>query len=159
MTTLRFDDVETYRQQVQRIIVNAEQRLSLFDTDLSQPNLDSIANAAALQALCQVAKNEASVRLLIRDERHFERDCARLQKVYQLFGHRLALRITHSALARDAALFAYNDRFDYVTRFHPDSMRGSADEDDSATCATLAAQFETLWETAEPISGGKILGL
>ena len=92
MTTLRFDDIETYRQQVQRIIINAEQRLCLFDTDLSHSNLDSIANTAALQALCQVTKNEASVRLLIRDERHFERDCARLQKVYQLFSHRLALR-------------------------------------------------------------------
>lgn len=148
-----------YREVALDLCGSARQELILYDQDFELTGLESRAGNAALEALCVRTRVIHGVRILVRSPRFIERDCPRLQRLLQQFGHRIVVRVVRKGDASSDQPFIVNDNTGYVLRFHHDSMRGKAHTADSETANRLIAQFETMWMNATNGPNGATLGL
>lgn len=155
-----FDTYAGYRAALLAAIDGAQREILLFDPDLKETGLESIAGAEALNRFLLRSSAREAIRLLLGDPEFLDRHCPRLTRLLELHGHRFAVRIDgNDRLHPLHQPFAVVDGHHLVTRFHQDRPRGKACPDDAAVCAPLVAQFETIWIGAEPGKSGAPLGI
>ncbi|PKO56318.1 MAG: hypothetical protein CVU28_03375 [Betaproteobacteria bacterium HGW-Betaproteobacteria-21] len=153
------DSWSEYRTAVLETIARAGSTLRIFDPDLSQTGLESIAGVDHLGALLQRSVQAEAIRILVRDPAFLERDCPRLMALLTRFGHRIAIRIASESLAMPESAFLIADGAHLVIRFHHERPRGKRCIEDGHAASERDAQFETLWESARTGPSGAPIGL
>lgn len=138
---------------------SARQELVIYEHDFEMSGLESRAGNAALEALCVKSRANHGIRILVRSPRFIERDCPRLQRLLQQFGHRIIVKVVRKGDASSDQPFIVDDNANYVFRFHHDGPRGKAQRSDSLVASRLIAQFETMWMNATNGPNGARLGL
>lgn len=154
------DSWTDYRAALLDALARSASGVRLLDPDLAATGLESAAGVAALQEFVRRSALPEAVRILLADTRFLERDAPRLRHLLERFGHRIAVRriARRDQTMADTPVLIGDDHI-LVTRFHRDRPRGRFATADSVDCAPLAAQFETIWVTAENVQSGARLGL
>lgn len=148
-----------YRTAVLEVIAQAGSTLRIFDPDLSQTGLESIAGVDHLGALLRRSVQAEAIRILVRDPGFLERDCPRLMALLARYGHRIAIRIASESLAMPESAFLIADGAHVVIRFHHERPRGKCSIEDARAVSERDAQFETLWENSRTGPSGAPIGL
>ncbi len=154
-----FDTYAGYQTWVLEALGLARRTLLVFDPDLAGTGLESPAALAALRALALASPERNAIRILVRDARYLERNAPRLLDFIGRFGHRAAVRIAAGDNESVETSFLVVDGQHLVLRFHADRPRGKVCLADSGSLSVPAAQFETIWKTAQPGPSGTGLGL
>lgn len=154
------DSWTRYRRALLDALAQTHSGVRLLDPDLAATGLESAAGITALQEFLRRSAHPEAVRILLADTRFLDRDAPRLLHLREHFGHRIAIRrIALRDQAAADAPFLLGDDHILVTRFHRDRPRGRYASADAPGCAPLAAQFETIWVSAENVQSGARLGL
>lgn len=147
-----FDTWAGYRDAVLTTLTAAQHRIMVFDPDLRQTGIASVAGVDALLALARRAPRADAIRILLRDSGYLLRDAARLHTFASRFSHRLQVRtVREQGGLPDACFIVADDRM-LVRRFHVDLARGRRNVGPGDETARHVALFETLWEDAVPVS-------
>lgn len=154
-----FAEFGDYREIALELCGAARQELVIYDHDFEMTGLESRTGIAALEALCVRTRANHGIRVLVRTPRFIERDCPRLQRLLQQFGHRIVVKVVRKGEASSDQPFIVDDNSGYVLRFHHEAARGKAHGADSLTANRLIAQFDTMWMNATNGPNGARLGL
>ncbi len=154
-----FDSYTEYRAAVLEALGLARSGLRIFDPDLAETGLESMAGVEALQALARTSPHQDAIRILLRDPAYLEREAPRLLHFVGRFGHRVAVRVVaEGSQLGDQAFLVADDRH-FLVRFHTDRPRGKFCADDGEAAALAVAQFDTAWLAAQPGPSGAGLGI
>ena len=154
-----FDSLIAFRSGISQVLVNANRGIRLYDHDLSETGLESIAAINAMEAVCQRASRPGAVRLLLRDSAYLQKSCPRVMGLLARWSHRLEVAVLRKGTSGTDQPFATSDTNAYVLRFHHDSLRGKMGVSDPMQCARLNAQFDTTWLSAQAGPSATTLGL
>lgn len=147
-----FDTWAGFRDAVLATLTAAQHRIMVFDPDLSQTGIASVAGVDALIALATRAPRADAIRILLRDSGYLLRDAARLHTFGSRFSHRLQVRTVREQSGLPDSCFMIGDDSTLILRFHVDMARGRCNVGPSDETARYVALFETLWEDAVPVS-------
>jgi len=152
------DTVAAQAKAIDEIVALAEQRLSIFDIDLSQGEWQSAQRAASLAEFLR-RNRKARVDLIVHDTRWLETNCPRLLSLFRLHAHAMTVYRTGSEArnAMDPLLIA--DGRHFLHRFHIDQPRAALAIDHPQLARPLVTRFEQIWATGEPGLGATVLGL
>lgn len=152
------DTLVAQASAIDEILDLAEQRLCVFDIDLSQTGWNGAARAERLTAFLR-RKRHARVEIILHDTRWVEASCPRLLAVQRL--HATAVTIYRSGSearhAMDPLVIA--DGRHALHRFHIDQPRAAVIIDKPAVVRPLQMRFDEIWATGEPGLGATRLGL
>lgn len=146
-----------YTAAIDNVLVQAQQRLRIFDQDLRTGGWQSIARAQALREF--IAQPGHQLTLILHHAEYFQQHCPRLQELLRLYAHQFRIFITnaHAKIATDNFILA--DEHAYLRRFHIDQPRFRYVLNDVNTTAELGNRFEELLaETEYPLTA-TVLGL
>ncbi|MFN3985936.1 MAG: hypothetical protein ACK4KV_10620 [Rhodocyclaceae bacterium] len=156
----RFDTYADYRAGIAELLELTTQTLTVYDADLSATGLESPAACSVLERLCRESRREDAIRILLRTPRHLERDCPRLLRLLEHYGHRVSVRVRNAAGNNmDEGCFIVADGRHLITRFHSDAPRGKLLTDAGPECTPYLVQFEPLWVAGRPGPSGGRVGL
>jgi hypothetical protein len=152
------DTVAAQTAALDRIIGLAQQRLQIFDIDLSQGGWQSAPRADNLGAMLRRAPH-ARIDLIVHDTRWMETSCPRLLALFKAQAHAMTIYRTGSEArsAMDPLLIA--DGRHFVHRFHIDHPRASVAIEQPQLARPLVLRFEQIWATGEPGLSATVLGL
>jgi len=152
------DTVAAQAAALDRIIGLAQQRLQIFDVDLSQGGWQGAARAANLAAMLRRAPH-ARIDLIVHDTRWMETSCPRLLALQKTHAHAMTIYRTgaEARSAMDPLLIA--DGRHFVHRFHIDHPRASVAIEQTQLARPLVMRFEQIWATGEPGLSATVLGL
>lgn len=153
------DTWSAYRSAVLETIARAGSTLLMFDPDLSQTGLETLAGVEHLSAMVLRSAQPEAIRIVVRDPHYLERDCPRLLGLLARFGHRVTIKLAGEHLAMPESAFLIADDTHLLVRFHHERARGKNCIDDPHAASECKAQFETLWINAETGPGGAPIGL
>jgi len=159
MSAQYFDVYSTFRDAILEVIGRAERELIVFDADLRDTGIESLAGIEALESLCRRTSAPDSIRILVQDSGFIERDSPRLLSLCGRFGHRMRIRVLPPAYRSFEQPFVIADGQHMVIRFHQDSSRGKFCFDCGSDCAKLTTDHETLWSVSENGPSGIPLGI
>jgi hypothetical protein len=152
------DTVSAQTEALDRVIGLAQQRLQIFDINLSEGGWQSATRAAILAAMLRRSPH-ARIDLIVHDTRWMETSCPRLLALQKT--HTLALTIyktgAEARSAMDPLLIA--DGRHFVHRFHIDHPRASVAIEQPLLARPLVMRFEQIWATGEPGLSPTVLGL
>ena len=136
----------------------AQQRLQIFDVDLSEGGWQTAARAANLAAMLRRAPH-ARIDLIVHDTRWMETSCPRLLALQKSHAHAMTIYRTgaEARSAMDPLLIA--DGRHFVHRFHIDHPRASVAIEQPQLARPLVMRFEQIWATGEPGLSATVLGL
>lgn len=152
------DTVTAQTEALDRVIGLAQQRLQIFDVDLSEGGWQSAARAANLAAMLRRSPH-ARVDLIVHDTRWMETSCPRILALQKTHAQALTIYKTgaEARSAMDPLLIA--DGRHFVHRFHIDHPRASVAIEQPALARPLVMRFEQIWATGEPGLTPTVLGL
>jgi len=154
-----FDTYGEYREAVLEALGMARQAVSIFDPDLRECGLESLAGINLLQTLCSQSPHCDTLRILVHSATFLEQECPRLISLLGRFGHRASVRTTDPGSRAWTQPFLVADGRYLVTRFHQDLPRGKVCFTMSSTNAYVVTQFETMWLHGERHATGAPLSI
>jgi hypothetical protein len=152
------DTVAALGEAIDELVGIAQQRLQVFDVDLSEGGWQSAARAQALGAFLRRGRH-ARLEIIVHDTRFIETSCARLVTLLRQHAHAVTIYRT-SGEARKAMdpLFIADGRH-FLHRFHIDQPRASLAIEHPQLARPLVMRFEQIWATGEPGVSASVLGL
>ena len=152
------DTVAAQASAIDDLIALAQQRLSIFDIDLSQGEWNSPRRASSLAAFLR-RNRKARVDLIVHDTRWLETNCPRLLSLLRVNSHAVTVYRTgpEARNAMDPLLIA--DGRHFLHRFHIDQPRAALAIEHPQLARPLVTRFEQIWATGEPGLGATVLGL
>lgn len=152
------DTVAAQAEALDRIIGLAQQRLQIFDVDLSEGAWQSAARASNLAAMLRRGP-QARVDLIVHDTRWMETSCPRLLALQRSHAQAMTIYRTgaEARSAMDPLLIA--DGRHFVHRFHIDHPRASVAIEQPQLARSLVMRFEQIWATGGPGLSATVLGL
>ncbi len=143
---------------IDTIVDLAQQRLCVFDIDLSEMGWGSAARTDRLAAFLRRSRH-ARVEIIVHDTRWLETSGARLVAVQRLHATAVTIYRTGSEArhARDPLVIA--DGRHALHRFHVDHPRASLVLDRPTLVRPLQMRFDEIWVTGEPGLTATTLGL
>ncbi|GAB3264406.1 DUF7931 domain-containing protein [Chitinimonas naiadis] len=154
MNDLAFEDLNTYRDELTKVMAGATRSVSWLDGDLAETGAHEQANAQALRHLL-AGSPQARVRLLLLSESWFWRYCPRLVELLNTYGHAFSIRTLSESDSNTPDRFLLTDNA-VVRRFHPENPRGETSIQ-GRTMAQCHQEFELFWQRAEPAGEGRRL--
>jgi hypothetical protein len=153
----RVDTIADQAKAIDTLIALAEQRIQLFDVDLSQGGWNTAARTEALARFLR--ERHARFEVILHDTRHVESSAPRFTQLLRQFGHAMTLYRTgpEARAAMDPLLIV--DQRHFLHRFHIDHPRAAAAIDMPQAAKPLCARFDEIWATGEPGLAGTVLGL
>jgi len=152
------DTVAAQADAIDEILELAQQRLCVFDVDLSQTGWNTVRRAERLGAFLRRHRN-ARVEIILHETRWLEAACPRLRALQKL--HAGAITIyrtgTEARHAMDPLLIA--DGRHFLHRFHIDHPRAALAIEMPALARPLVMRFDEIWATGEPGLNASVLGL
>jgi len=154
----RLDTVAAQTAAIDELIGLAQQKLQVFDIDLSQTGWDTAARADNLSAFLRRAP-AARFELILHDTRWMESSCPRLLNLLRRYSPMITVYRTGSQarVAMDPLVIV--DGRHFLHRYHVDQPRASLVIDSSPLAGPLVNRFEEIWATGEPGLAGTVLGL
>jgi len=152
------DTVAAQAKAIDEIIALAQQRLSIFDIDLSEGDWQSAHRATVLAEFLR-RNRKARVDIILHDTRWLETNCPRLVSLLRVNSHAMTVYRTgpEARNAMDPLLIADNRHF--LHRFHIEQPRAALAIDQPQLARPLVMRFEQIWATGEPGLGATVLGL
>lgn len=143
---------------IDELIGLAQQRLQVFDIDLSQGGWNSTARADSLTAFLRRSP-KGRIDLIVHDVRWMEMCCPRLMALLKRYSHAITVYRTgaEARSARDPLLIA--DGRHFLHRFHFDHPRATFAIEHPQLARPLVTRFEQIWATGEPGMGATVLGI
>lgn len=152
------DTVAAQVAALDEIVDLAQQRLCIFDTDLSQAGWNRPARADKLSAFLRRQRN-SRIELIVHDTRWLEASCPRLLALQKLHSSAVTIYRTGSEARRAMDPLTIADGRHFLHRFHIDHPRASLAIDKPALARALVMRFEEIWATGEPGLNATVLGL
>lgn len=152
------DTVAAQIDAIDEIIDLAQQRLCVFDVDLSQTGWHTARRAAKLAAYLR-RQRTARVEMIVHDTRWLEASCPRLLAVQRLHSAAVTIYRTGHEARRAMDPLVIADGRHLLHRFHVDQPRASLAIDRPALARPLVMRFEEIWATGEPGLNATVLGL
>ena len=152
------DTVAAQAKAIDEIIALAQQRLSIFDIDLSEGEWQTAQRAKVLGEFLR-RNRKARVDMILHDTRWLETNCPRLVSLLRVNSHAMTVYRTgpEARNAMDPLLIADNRHF--LHRFHIEQPRAALAIDQPQLARPLVMRFEQIWATGEPGLGATVLGL
>lgn len=152
------DTVTAQAEAIDQVVDHAQQRLCIFDVDLSQAGWTSPRRAEKLAAFLRRQRN-ARVELILHDTRFLEAHCARLLAVQKHHSSAVTIYRTgpEARHAMDPLVIA--DGRHMLHRFHFDQPRAALAIDMPGVVRPLQMRFDEIWATGEPGLTATVLGL
>jgi len=154
----RLDTVAAQSAAIDELIGLAQQKLQVFDIDLSQTGWDTAARAANLATFLRRAPS-AQFELIVHDTRWMEGSCPRLINLLKLY----STAITVYRAGREARMamdpLVIVDGRHYLHRFHIDQPGAVLVIENPQQAMPLVTRFGEIWATGEPGVAGTVLGL
>lgn len=134
-----------YLAAADALLARCPRNILVFDGDLSALRWQTAERLDILGGLL-AAHDDAPLRIVLRDPRHFLVDAPRLQQLLQTWSHRAQVRQTPRALAelRDAILIV--DQQHALIRFEKDLPRSVLIEDNPSEVLPYRQRFEEIWQ-------------
>jgi len=154
----RLDTVAAQTAAIDELIGLAQQKLQVFDIDLSQTGWDTAARAANLVAFLRRAPS-TRFELIVHDKRWMEGSCPRLLNLLKLYSDAITVYRTgdEARVAMDPLVIV--DGRHYLHRFHIDQPGAALVIENPQLAMPLVTRFEEIWATGEPGIAGTVLGL
>ena len=154
----RLDTVAAQTAAIDELIGLAQQKLQVFDIDLSQTGWNTSARADNLWAFLRRAP-AARFELILHDTRWMESSCPRLLNLLRRYSIAITVYRTgpEARVAMDPLVIV--DGRHFLHRFHADQPRASLVIENSQLAGPLVSRFEEIWATGEPGLAGTVLGL
>jgi hypothetical protein len=155
---VRLDTVAAQTASIDELIGLTQQKLQVFDIDLSQTGWNTAARATNLAAFLRRAPS-AKFELIVHDTRWMEASCPRLLNLLKLHSTAMTVYKTgHEArMAMDPLIIV--DSRHYLHRFHIDQPGATLVIENPQQAMPLVTRFEEIWATGEPGVPGTVLGL
>lgn len=152
------DTVAAQADAIDEIIDLAQQRLCVFDVDLSQAAWNTPRRAERLAAFLRRSRH-ARLEMILHDTRWLEASCPRLLAVQRLHSSGVTIYRTgpEARHAMDPLVIA--DGRHALHRLHIDQPRASLAIASPALVRPLLVRFEEIWATGEPGLTATVLGL
>jgi len=154
----RLDTIAAQIAAIDTLIDLADERLLVFDRDLSEGGWNAAHRAERIAAFLRRSRNPR-LSIIVHEPRYLEVSCPRLTDLLKVYSH--AMQVWRTGLdARGAmdALVIADDRH-YLHRYHVDQARATLAIDTPVAAKPLVARFDEIWATGEPALGGSVLGL
>ena len=152
------DTLAAQIEAIDAILERVEQRLCVFDIDLSQTGWSNAARAAKLGAFLR-GKRHARVEIILHDTRWLEAACPRLLAVHRLHAAAMTIYRTGSEARHAMDPLVIADGRHALHRFHIDHPRAALTIDKPALVRPLQMRFDEIWATGEPGLNATVLGL
>ena len=158
LTETRLDTLAALADAIDSLIDLAQDRLQVFDRDLSDSAWNGAKRARQLAAFFRRSRN-AHLALIVHAPRYLESSCPRILDLLKVHGHVMQVWRTgpEARNASDALVIA--DGRHCLRRYHADQARATLVTDAPAIVKPLVARFDEIWATGEPALGGSVLGL
>ena len=154
----RLETLAAQWDAVATLIDLANERLLVFDRDLSEGGWNGARRAERIAAFLRRSRN-ARLSIIVHEPRYVEASCPRLTDLLRVYGHAMQVwRTGAEARAATDALVIADDRH-YLHRYHIDQPRATLAIDMPAAAKPLVSRFEEIWATGGPALGGGVLGL
>jgi hypothetical protein len=143
---------------IDELIDLAQQRLQVFDVNLSEGGWNTAARADRVERFLRRSAN-GRMELIAHDLRWLERSCPRLLALLATYAHAITIYRTgpEAKSAMDPLLIV--DGRHYLHRFHVDHPRAALAVEQPQLARPLVTRFEQIWATGEPGLGASVLGL
>jgi hypothetical protein len=143
---------------VDTLIALAQQRIRVFDQDLSQTGWSSAARADRLAAFLREVRGRR-LDIIVHDTRYLQSACPHMINLLRNYGHALTIYQTgqEGKVATDP-LVIVDDRH-YLHRFHFEQPRAALGIEQPEQTRPLANRFDEIWATGEAGLSGTVLGL
>jgi len=132
-----------YQFALTAVLEQAQQKVFIFDTDLSFGGFETADNVERLRALL-VKQPAATVTLILQDTRYLLGRCPRLLGLIQRYQHVMTVYETNDEGKRVSDSFVLADDRAYLRRFHVDQVRFKYSLDDAVAVSLLSLRFEEL---------------
>ncbi len=154
----RLDTVAAQTAAIDELIGLAQQKLQVFDIDLSQTGWDTAARAANVVAFLRRAPS-ARFELIVHDTRWMEGSCPRLLNLLKLYSDAITIYRTgdEARVAMDPLVIV--DGRHYLHRFHIDQPGAALVIENPQLAMPLVTRFEEIWATGQPGIAGTVVGL
>jgi hypothetical protein len=136
----------------------AQQRLQVFDVDLSQGAWQGTARAQALHAFLHRARH-ARLEIIVHETRFIETSCARLTLLLRQYAHAVTIYRTSGEARKAMDPLVIADGRHFLHRFHIEQPRASLVIGHPQLARPLVMRFEQIWATGEPGLSASVLGL
>jgi hypothetical protein len=155
---VRLDTVREQVAAIDELIGLAEQKLQVFDIDLSQMGWETLARATNLAAFLRRAP-AARFDLIVHDTRWMQGSCPRLTNLLRQYSQSITVYQTgrEARVAMDPLVIV--DGRHFLHRFHIDQPRATLVIGNPLQASPLATRFDEIWATGEPGMAGTVLGL
>lgn len=155
---LPIDSFSAFRHGVLEVVSGALRHIAVFDTDLQETGLESIAAVRALEEFLSSGPGH-TIDIVVHDAAFLERHCPRLLALQKRFSHAAAIRRSPADLRHLAESYVLADDGLGVVRFHKDHVRGKLFRNLPEETAVWRSRFTQLWELSEPVAAPTQLGL
>lgn len=149
---------QLYSEAISLILKSAQQKLCIFDQDLSHGSFSSLEKFGVLHHF--LSSNIASeLTIILQDASFFQNKCPRLLGLLEIFGHKMRVRVTNSSVRHAKDCFILADGRHYIKRIHIDQARFKYAFDDAHSVEALNNRFIELMEATEDTISLRPLGL
>ena len=152
------DTLASLADAIDELVAVAQQRVQVFDVDLSQGGWQSAARAQALAAFLRRARH-ARLDIIVHETRYIETSCARLLLLHRQYAHAVTIYRTSGEARKAMDPLVIADGRHFLHRFHVEQPRASLAIDHPQLARPLVMRFEQIWATGEPGLSPSVLGL
>ena len=152
------DTLAAITEAIDELVGLAQQRLQVFDVDLSQGGWQSPARAQVLSAFLRRARH-ARLDVIVHDTRYVETSCARLVLLLRQHAHAVTIYRTSGEARKAMDPLVIADGRHFLHRFHVEQPRASLAIEHPQLARPLVMRFEQIWATGEPGLSPSVLGL
>lgn len=147
-----------YSEAIGLVLQRAQQKLCIFDQDLSHGSFYSLEKFNLLREF--LSGNIASeVTIILRDASFFHNRCPRLIDLLEIYGHKMRVRVTNTSVRHAKDCFILADDMHYIKRIHIDQARFRYAFDAASEVEALNNRFNELMEATEEMTTLRPLGL
>jgi hypothetical protein len=152
------DSLASLGDAIDQLVELAQQRLQVFDVDLSQGGWQGVKRAQALTAFLRRGSH-ARLEIIVHETRFIETSCARLLLLLRQYAHAVTIYRTSGEARKAMDPLVIADGRHFVHRFHVEQPRASLAIEHPQLARPLVMRFEQIWATGEPGLSASVLGL
>ena len=153
-----FSTRRQYREAFERVIASAQHELRIFDSDLSELEINSPLTYELLRAFLLRGRTNR-LYIVLHDTDHVRNYCPRLLELLRQFSDRTFIHQTQGEAARAQDCFALADALHVVRRPVRTQPRGSLKTYDEHEGQGIRQRFSEIWDDSFPAVSASTAGL
>src|SRR5437763_17119799 len=154
----RLDTVSQQTAAIDTLIALAQERIRVFDVNLSHTGWNSPARADALAHFVRATPN-ARLEIIVHDTTWMEASCPRLMTLLRRYGHAMTIYKTGAGARAAMDPLIIVDGQHFLHRYHINQPRATLCIGMPQSARSLVTRFDEIWATGEPGLAPTVLGL